>query len=72
MVKETSSIIAHYLILNHPSFGFGLFGVIAVPPTIKNLTSYDVIVFFSSYIILIEISIENVSLSFSSNDLTIF
>jgi hypothetical protein len=28
--------------------GFGLLGAKAAPPTIKNLTSYEVIVFFSS------------------------
>jgi hypothetical protein len=62
----------HYLSVNHPSPGTGLFAVIAVPPTIKNLTSYGVIIFFSSYIILTAIKIENVNLSFSNKERIIF
>jgi len=72
MFSLRSMIFPHYFSVSHPSVGFGLFAVIAVPPTIKNLTSYGDMIFFSSCMILTTISTENVNLSFSNNDLIIF
>ena len=71
-VSLSSMILPHYLSVSHPSEGLTLFAVMAVPPTIKNLTSYGVIIFFSSYRIRTVIKMEKVSLSFSSKDLMMF